>query len=214
MRGGVAVPGGAGQPSARSDAPEGWADWLDPDERVLWQGAPSGRLRFLRGDVFLALFGCIWIMFALLFTIVSAIAAVGHASGSESVTVHGDFPGAIYMFPALGLAFVAAGFLQTFGPVIWDAWRRRRTRYAQTDRRALVVCSLPRRSIESFPIHAGSWLEYAPGPEASIHFSREQAFFRFDPRHVVKRGFELIPDGDAVYRLVRDIQRQDAERLR
>ena len=201
-----------GAPRAAATEHESWSDYLDPDETLLWQGAPSGRLRFTKGDVLLTLFGCVWTAFALFFTVISTLAAIAHASGWGNVKVSGNFPASIYIFPLMGLAFLVLGIVQTFGPVFWDAWKRRRTRYALTDRRALVACSLPWRMVESFPIGAESWLEFAPGREAMIYFSREKSFFRFNPRHVVKRGFELIPDGDEVYRTVRQIQRQDTER--
>ena len=45
--------------------------------------------------------------------------------------------------------------------------------------------------------------------EATIWFAEEERRTNKGRRYTVKHGFEYIPDGDKVYRLIRDVQHRD-----
>ena len=61
------------------------------------------------------------------------------------------------------------------------------------------------RSLKSWPLDAGANIDYRPGAEATIYFAEEQRRGK-NGSYTVRRGFEFIPDGDQVYRLMRAIQ--------
>lgn len=105
---------------------------LQPGERLLWQGCPDPGVVFARQDLFLIPFSVLWCAFAALWE-ASAVAArtwVGALFGAPLV--------------AFGLYLVAGRFLYK--------WRdRRRTRYAVTDQRVLVL-RLRRRQVLHAPV--------------------------------------------------------------
>lgn len=183
-------------PSPTADA-GGWAPYLDPDETLLWDGAPVPGLRFRITDLAKSVFGAFFFGFAIFW--------MWGASGFGKF----DAPGPFMLFPLFGLPFVAVGGYLMFGHYFWSAWVRGRTRYALTDRRAFIAKRGLRRSLKSYPIHADTQIDYEPGPEATIWLAQETRRGNKGRSYTVKKGFEFIADGDAVYRIVRDIQRGD-----
>jgi len=93
------------------------------------------------------------------------------------------------------------------GHVCWDAFKRRRTWYTLTDRRALIASDLPLqgRRLKSYAITAETTVELRPGTTPSIYFAKAQRRSRngTGSEHI---GFERIAEGDRVYRLIRDVQ--------
>ena len=190
-----------GPPPTRAAAEaESWAHYLDADEKLLWQGSPGTGVRFTGADVVVSLFGCVFLGFALFWTFMAA------TIGGET-----DMP-MDWVFPLFGLPFIAVGAFLVFGRLFWNAHQRRHTRYALTDRRAIVARSAWSRSLKSYPIDADTQIDFRPGREATIWFAQEEKRGNKGSRYTVKHGFEFIPDGDEVYRLMRQIQRQDADR--
>lgn len=188
-------------PPSRSGAdPESWAHYLDPDEVLLWEGAPAAGLRMRGADVLASLFGVAFLMGALFWTFMAASLAQGSELGAW-----------FWMF---GLPFIVAGVWMAVGRPFWRAWLRRRTRYALTDRRAIVASRALRRSLVSYPLDARTQVDYRPGREASIWFAQEVRRGRKGQSHTVPKGFEYLRDGDAVYRLVRQVQQQATVRRR
>lgn len=172
--------------------PEGWTPYLDPGERLIWTGQPSDRLRVRPTDFFMVPFSLFWGGFAI-FWEVSAIVM-----------------GAPWFMVLFGLPFVAIGLYLIAGRFFWDTYVRRHTRYALTDKRAIVARSHWGRSLESYPIRPEAEIHYLPGPEASIFFDRtvRGAGRPHGPgRRTIRHGFEFIADGEHVYRLVRAVQK-------
>jgi hypothetical protein len=95
---------------------------LRSGERLLWSGSPDPAVAFTRGDVFLIPFSILWAAFALFW--------------EASVLSR---PGPPVLFPIFGAVFVVFGLYFVIGRFFVKAWRKRRTTYAITDRRAISI---------------------------------------------------------------------------
>ena len=119
------------------------------------------------------------------------------------------------LFALVGLPFVAVGLFRLVGRFFWDAARRRRTRYALTDRRAIIATSLGGRHLLSLPIHPDRDVEYRPGREATIILDRKVTPSRNRRKTgpaVTELGFERIADiplysADPIVRRAPSLQR-------
>lgn len=191
----IEIPGPA--PADTAPAAESWGHYLDLDETLLWQGAPGTGVRFGGADIAVGLFGCVFLAFALFWTFMVATLSSGTEMGG--------------FFPLFGLLFVAVGAFLVFGRPFWNAHVRRHTRYALTDRRAIVARSAWGRSLKSYPIDEDTQIDYRPGREATIYFAQEERRGNKGRRYTVRHGFEFIPDGDEVYRVMRQIQQRDRD---
>ncbi len=171
----------------------GWEGILDPDETILWQGRPDTGIHFRPAHLVTVIFGLAFAGFALFWMIVAAAAG-----------------GGFWMF---GLLHFAVGLGLTLGPFLWGPFRRRRTWYTLTDRRAFIATDLPLvgKRLKSYPLTGDRALDFLPGPPATIHFARETRQGSKGRRYQVPVGFEFIEDGEAVYRLMRDLQQRDRE---
>ena len=160
----------------------GWADWLQEGEALLWLGAPSRRLVVLRmHDLML-------IPVSLLF--------LGIGGGAALFAIETE-AGLLAMLIVLPLLTFALWF--SVGRFFVDGWRRRRTRYALTDRRAIVAESFGGRSMRS------AFYDLNPAPElgrGKVVFAYPVHEGRGDLRRETAPGleFDLIgPDADAVF---------------
>ena len=101
---------------------------------------------------------------------------------------------------------VGAGMV--WGAIWWPSFRRRRSWYTLTDRRAFIATDLPiqGRRLQSWPINRGTRLELREGPPDSVFFATRKKRGR-NGTYTVPVGFERIPDGKQVLRLMRDIQK-------
>jgi len=175
----------------RHDAPAktGWEPYLDPDEKVLWQGGPDASVVLNAGSISALLFGLAFAGFALIWMIMAAM--------------DGEF---FWMF---GLIHFSAGVGIAGGSLLWPAWRRRHSWYTLTDRRAFIATDMPvvGRKLKSYPIASDTVLEFENNTPASLFFHREYRRTKNGTREV-RVGFERIQDGKRVYDLMRGIQRQ------
>ena len=112
--------------------------------------------------------------------------------------------GGFWMF---GLIHFSVGLGLAVGPPFVSAWRRRHTWYTLTDRRAFIATDVPMqgRKLKSYPIDAGTTLDFTGGPRASIHFAHDYRRGK-NGSYRVPIGFERIADGDKVYQLFREVQ--------
>ncbi len=167
----------------------GWEDILDEGEKILWQGRPDTRIHVKPSNIFVVLFGLGFAGFALFWMVMAAAAGGG--------------------FWVFGLLHFAVGLALALAPIFWGPYKRRRTWYTLTNRRAFIATDLPLRGkqLKSYPITEETVLDYAPGPPATIHFETETHRTSKGRNVQVPIGFERIDNGDKVYRLMRDIQR-------
>jgi hypothetical protein len=198
-----------GRRAGAGAAESGWAPWLDPGEKVLWEGAPGGGLRWRRSDWLMVPFSLLWCGFAVFWTVMAA------SEGAPAPMV------------AFGAGFVCIGLYLVVGRFFWDAYKRGLTRYALTDRRALIATRHAGRRLRSWPIGADTAIDVETGPTTSIYFATERVgggdveyaedeyvSWRGRRRRARHRrvGFEFLADGPAVLSLIRGAQQGEAGR--
>ena len=171
-----------------------WTPVLASGERLLWRGAPARGIKFRPEDLLLIPFGLIFFGFSLAWT-----AAAWWMDGG--------------WFMALwGIPFVAVGFNLVIGRFFWDAYLRQHTRYALTESRALIAIAAGKSQLFSIPITLETEVETRPGPLTTILFDTPLSFStqsRRPRRNSLRgRGFEFIPDGEAAYRQILEIQQR------
>ncbi|MGE3270584.1 MAG: PH domain-containing protein [Chloroflexota bacterium] len=113
---------------------------LGRGERILWTGQPDPNRLLSRTDLFLVPFSLVWGGFALYWeaTVLGWL---------------GDFS-APPVFAVFGLPFVLFGLYLIVGRFFYLAWIKRRTYYAVTSQRALILRDAWGRSLDSFPLQA------------------------------------------------------------
>ena len=99
---------------------DAFAGRLLPGERIVWAGRPRTGVMFTARDAFLVPFSVLWVGFAIFWTAMAASTRAGVG------------------FTLYGLLFVTIGLVVMGGRFFADAWLRRGTRYALTDRRVLI----------------------------------------------------------------------------
>ena len=107
-------------------------------ERIVWTGQPDPRRFFARVDLFLVPFSLLWGSFALYWE-----ASVLGWTGS---------PPAPPVMAAFGIPFVLLGLYFMVGRFIYQAWLKRRTMYALTNRRALILRDAWGPSVDAIPL--------------------------------------------------------------
>lgn len=174
----------------------GWGPYLDAGERVLWTGAPRPGLRVRPRNLLLSAFGVPFLGFALFW--------VWMASGAMSAP--GEAAAIGMVFPLFGLPFVAVGLYLVAGQYVWEAYVRGRTRYALTNRRALIATNAFRRSLKSWPIDRNAPVEFAPHEKGDDIYFAEKVEVGRRSTTTTKIGFEGIDEGERVYKLIRDVK--------
>jgi len=170
---------------------------LDLGERVIWSGRPRQGL-LLRGmDAFAIPFGLVWTSIPLF----GAWATLRRPNG--------DLFALIPVIP-----FILIGLYLIVGRFFIDAAQRRRTFYALTNERILIVSGLWSRDIRSIALRMLDQVDVSAraSGEGTITFGRG-AYRSFAlPGWPGMKGylapmFEMIPDVAAVAKLIRDAQR-------
>ena len=137
--------------SDRGRDPGGWAPYLGEGERLLWEGRPDDRLFLLRRED-IVLVPVSLILGGLAFTwTIAGVAMIGS-----------------FGFFLAQLAFSALSIHLIVGRFFFDAATRRRTRYAVTDRRALIVRGGWRRIVREMALWPGLEVEVRHGTPGSI----------------------------------------------
>lgn len=114
---------------------DGWDAYLDPDERIVWEGKPTIRLFLLRGiDAFLIPFATIWTLI-----VVSAFLGSLGATGIMAI---------------VPLLFLLVGLYFLIGRFFHDQYVRGRTIYALTNKRAFIARHAFGRSLQEQPVDA------------------------------------------------------------
>ncbi len=178
-------------------SPEDWADYFEPGETLLWQGAPRRGLRITPLMIFLSLLG-------LPSTVAGGMAfltGLEHLGTPDSATGYGLF---MLLF---GLPFVAAGLALTFGPWYAALKAHEKVRYALSDRRAYVANFWWKRTMESYPIGPEDPIELEQGRTDTVWFSSVLSHDSEGGKTRERTGFHGISDGRQVYDLLRQIQK-------
>lgn len=109
------------------------------------------------------------------------------------------------VFPLFGVPFVLVGLWLVAGHWFFDAYKRKRARYALTNKRALIARTIFGRRMESYPIERGNQLRLISGKLDTVHFA-QKTYRTKNGTQVKNIGFRFIHDGQAVYDLLRKVQ--------
>ncbi len=128
------------------------------DETIEWLGQPETSVNFNRSDIFLIPFSILWGGFALfaLFTMVYSWFAGTRETASTSGYMYGIF--VIIFFSIIGVYLIIGRF-------IYKKWQKRRTYYALTNKRALVLSLSFGRKLQ------GIYLDRLPAINKSVRHS-------------------------------------------
>jgi hypothetical protein len=174
---------------------------LLPGESIFWAGRPNPSVIFHSDDWYLIPFSLLWGGFAI-FWEASVLGYLGNSKGAPST-----------FMSVWGIPFVVFGQYMIWGRFLYDAWLKRRTYYALTNRRVLILQEGWKRktnsthlvtipSIEQEGSYTGTlWF----GPKYPLLGSRRQqlrGMSRFTIGEVPV--FADIDDVDSVYRLALD----------
>lgn len=173
-------------------AAEGWEGILFPGERVIWQGQPDPRPDLSDIKLSEMLFGLLFAGFALFWM----SAALGAAEGLAGLVM-----------PLLALPFLVIGLQKAGVELLWDVYRRRRTWYTLTDRRAFIATAiLGRRRLDPYPI----------GPKTPLALEQDRDIFFATDFVKTKRGsrrrrigFTHLRDAGRIYEMMRRVQRAE-----
>ena len=169
----------------------GWEGILDNDEQIIWQGRPDGGISVKPGNIVAFLFGLLFAGFALFWMIMASSAG-----------------GYFWMF---GLIHFAVGAGISGSALYWPAFKRQRSWYTLTNKRAFIAVELPLvgRSLKSYPINEDTVLNFVDGDLATIHFATERRRGK-NSSYTVNIGFERIKNGRDLYAKFREVQKNAA----
>lgn len=190
---------------------------LTSGESILWIGQPLARVVFHRSDWFAVPFTFLWGGFAVFWE---------HLALGSWNPLH--VKGGVSSFMALwGVPFVLMGQYIIWGRFFYTAWKKRRTYYALTSKRILVVSTgTVRRVTDSYvrsiqsvvlttrPDGIGT-IEFAPEPEQQSFWGKPNWSNR-GPQLMLNLSrlvFYNIEDAKGVYRLIQ-AQRERSEKDR
>lgn len=167
----------------------GWEGIFEEGEHIVWQGRPDGRIAIRAGNIAGVLFGLFFTGIAV-FWMTMAFSAGGFA----------------WMY---GLLQFAIGVGIVVGAIYGGAYKRQRTWYTLTNRNAYIAVNMPviGKRLKTYAITSDSVLELDDRQPASVTFASQMRRTQNGTREI-RIGFERIPDGRAVYGLLRDIRKE------
>ena len=112
--------------------------YLGADEAILWCDKPKKLFVFTMSEVFTTLFGIVWLAFSM-FWVISAYFAT---SGTDDAVAR--------IFTLFGLPFVLIGLYLVIFRHIFSVISRRKTIYALTSKRAVIVHTGRREYMQEF----------------------------------------------------------------
>lgn len=173
-----------------------WDAYLQPGERILWEGAPLPGIRNPARLAFLSLFGVPFLLAGL----------GGTGVALRHVFWLGEVGLGLFTL-AISLIFAVLGYALVFGQWTEAAKAHRTTRYALSSRCAFIARQTRKRSLESYPILPKTALEIEHGTGYDTVWFHARSETDSDGGLTTSRiGFEGIKDGTEVYRLMRGIQ--------
>lgn len=167
-----------------------WKTHLQDGETIVWQGRPDNAFSIGMPQLGKALFGVFFAGFAVFWMVMAA-------SGG------GNF----WMF---GLLHFGVGAAMVAWALFGDTFRRRRSWYTLTNKRAFIATDMPLRgrALKSYPITSSSVIEYRDADRPSIMFVTEIKRSNRRDREVAI-GFERLGGAQAVLGHIQKIQQGD-----
>jgi len=180
---------------------------LDSGEKLLWAGRPAQGMVLTRQDWFAIPFSVVWLSFA-----IGIVTKAVYDFWQRSTPA--QMPLALTV--AVGLLFVGFGIYTLIGRFFIDRLYRSRLIYGVTDRRAIIVSGVRRRSVQSIYLSSLSalTLEERRDGSSTIYFGDQPSHWYgahagFSTQQGVGTQFFRIADAKQVYTIVREaMQRQ------
>jgi len=176
---------------------------LAPGEHLLWFGKPRQGFYFGAGDIFRIFFSLVWSGFV-------GLGTMFLWTSVEEISIK-----------LVIIALLLFGFYMIVASFFSDAAQRRKTFYAVTNRRAIIVSGLLRRKVNSFDLRTLTDMKLTEENDGSgtIIFDeiKVSGMAGWVNRDVVKRGrtnfiyipkFDRIQQAQSVYETIRNTQRQ------
>jgi hypothetical protein len=170
------------------------------DEKVAWAGQPDPRFHFSGGDIFLVPFSILWGGFALFWE----AGVLGLLDGQPAPN-----PGALF-----GIPFVAIGQYFIWGRFVYKAYKNRRTFYALTNQRVLILATLRSRRLQTLFLNqlptisktvqrdGVGTLEFGLSPSWAGTYANSGMELFAGRSGQAAPAFYDIPDVESVYQLV------------
>jgi hypothetical protein len=180
------------------------------DEKILWTGQPEQKL-FCGADFYLVPMGLFVFCFSLFWEY-----------GASGITRHhADVPFPFSAFPLFGIPFVLMGCYMLFGRFFFKSWKQRNTYYAVTNSRALILCTVPSRSLQAVLINANANLNKSvradgvgtisfgsSSPRAAMYANTGMDFFAAGAGgSAIAPAFYDIKDVNTVFQLISNQQK-------
>ena len=181
---------GMSRPSQNTES-NSWEDYLERDEKLIWQGAPATGLRFSTSGLGLSVFGFFFMSFSMVWVVMAF--SMGGGTGAEK------------LFPLFGVPFVLVGLWLVAGHWFFDAYKRKYARYALTNKRAIIARAHFKRRMESYPISEHSPIHLISGKLDTVNFA-QKTYRTKNGTQIKNIGFRFIPDGKEVYDLLRTVK--------
>lgn len=170
------------------------------DEKVAWAGQPDPRFRFSGADLFLVPFSILWGGFALFWE----AGVLGLLDGQPTLN-----PGALF-----GIPFVVIGQYFIWGRFIYKAYKNRRTFYAITNQRVLILATMWSRRLQTLFLNqlptinktvqrdGVGTLEFGLSPSWAGTYANSGMELFAGRSGAMAPAFYDIPDVESVYQLV------------
>lgn len=172
--------------------------YLDSGETILWRGQPKQGVRLQASDALMIPFSIMWGGFAIYWEVMAFNS------------------GAPFFFRLWGVPFVLIGLYMMVGRFYGDAVIRKKTLYAVTSKRALIISGFFSRSLKSAELKTLATVEFSERSDRSgtIIFGHSQI-----PNFLLNSGMPMsgkqlppmfvgIDDAKSVYDKVRDAQKK------
>jgi hypothetical protein len=178
-------------------------DELEPGERTIWSGQPQQGLLLRPADALMIPFSLLWggFAFAWMFMAISA--------------------GAPFFFWIFGIPFVFAGIYIILGRFFVDAAQRRKTYYALTNERIIILSGLFAQNVKTLHLKNLPEINITTkrngkgtitfGPSLPMTWMYGGGGFPNTRRYPLAPAFEMIDDARTVYQKIKHLQREGIE---
>lgn len=183
------------------------------DEKIVWTAQPGASL-FAPADLFLVPFSLMWGGFALFWE--ASVLTIGGNGGNAGPPI---------IFPLVGGMFVVVGLYFIFGRFFYKAYKNRRTFYAVTNQRVIVLTNTLSRNVQATFIKSVPTINKRVKADGSgtLRFGNSSGFggmaamcentgldFFGSFYGEQPPAFHSIRDAEKVYRMVADIQQGES----
>ncbi len=157
-----------------------WQQHLHDTEDLLWTGRPGQGLRYSKSGMVMSIIGAFFTGLGLINLRVSMA-----TEGTDS-------------FLILDYIIVAGGLYLLVGHWFLDAQQRKTTRYALTNKRALIYSGLRQMRLRSYPVENAKLSLIGDGPYSVIFGTEARKNDNFST-YKQEVGFRFVDDGREVY---------------